>query len=83
MCIFLLSLLGIFLIQHKIKYLFIAVIALTGLFATAIGLGVDARMRIPVEPLMFIFAASACMWLYKKYGSLWGNMSSKQAPEVI
>lgn len=55
--IFILSIFGFFLISHRIRYLFAAAIVLSALTSTAIGFGVDARMRVPMEPLIFIFAA--------------------------
>ncbi len=57
------ALLGFFLVRNPIRYLFALIIALSALTATVIGLGVESRLRLPVEPLLFIFLAAAIVWV--------------------
>lgn len=54
---------GFFVTKSRLRFLFVLVIALSALTATAIGFGVESRLRLPVEPLLFILVASACIRL--------------------
>jgi 4-amino-4-deoxy-L-arabinose transferase-like glycosyltransferase len=60
------AVIGFFIIRHPIKYMLAFVVALTALFATVIGLGLDARMRVPIEPILFVFASAAFIWIFDK-----------------
>ena len=68
---FLLSLCGFFLTKHKFRFVFLVVIALSALTSTVIGLGVEARLRLPVEPILYIFAAvsltQGISWLHRRH----------------
>lgn len=55
---------GFFMLRHRIKYAFVLVIALAAVTATVLGLGMDARLRIPAEPLFFILAATPLVRLF-------------------
>ncbi len=55
---------GFFIVKSPMRYLFAGVILTAAVFATVIGLGLDARMRVPVEPLFFIFASATFVWLW-------------------
>lgn len=53
---------GFFTTRSRLRYVFAMVIVLSAITATAIGLGVEARLRLPVEPLLFIFAVIGARW---------------------
>jgi hypothetical protein len=54
---------GFFLTRNPLRYLLATIILGSALIATSIGLGVDARMRTPIEPYMFILFGTTCAWL--------------------
>lgn len=59
-----LALLG-FVVRRSMWGLSFAVaIALLGLLSVAVGLGSQARLRLPVEPLMFLLAAAGAEFIY-------------------
>lgn len=66
--VFLLALIGVFEYRREAcVWLFVCAIALTALVSTAIGLGVEARLRVPIQPLLFLLAAagiSRVLWVY-------------------
>jgi len=63
-----LALVGAWCLRRKpIAYLFCIIIALGAVTATAIGLGVESRLRLPIEPLLFILAAVPISSLYSWY----------------
>ncbi len=62
--IFVSAIVGFFMLRHRIKYAFVLVIMLAAVTATVLGLGMDARLRIPAEPLFFILAAPALVGLF-------------------
>lgn len=62
--VFISALIGFFVMKHRMRYLFALVIGLSALAATAIGLGVESRLRLPMLPLLFIFAVAAWTYLY-------------------
>lgn len=54
--------LGLLVTRSKLRYVFAAVIGLSAITATAIGLGVEARLRLPIEPLLFICMVVGLEW---------------------
>ncbi|QQG37882.1 MAG: glycosyltransferase family 39 protein [Candidatus Kaiserbacteria bacterium] len=70
---FALAAFGFFLVRTPVRYVLIAAIGLFALTSTAIGLGLDARLRIPVEPLIFIFASAAIVWLSQRVRSFYAS----------
>ncbi len=58
------ALVGFFLSRSSMRYAYALAIVLSALAATAIGLGLDARMRFPMEPLLFLFSAVALVRMY-------------------
>lgn len=59
---------GMWLVRRKpLTWLFALLIVLAALTATAIGLGVESRLRLPIEPLLFIFAAIPLARFYSSY----------------
>lgn len=66
--VFLFALLGAWFIRKQPStWSFVLLIALVALTSTAIGLGVESRLRLPVEPLLFIFATIPLVRLYSLY----------------
>lgn len=59
-----LSIAGFLLMRHPLRLALLCAILLSALFATVIGLGLDARMRFPVQPIFFIFASVALVYAY-------------------
>lgn len=55
---------GFFLIKNPLKYLLGGIIFLTALVSTTVGLAVTVRFRVPVEPILFIFASVCFLWIY-------------------
>lgn len=64
--VLILAMCGFILARHPLRFLFAGIIVFSALISSAIGFGVDARMRVPVEPLFFIFASVALVWLYDR-----------------
>lgn len=64
-----LAVVGFFVVRSRMRYVYATATILSGLAATAIGLGLDARMRFPVEALIFMFAAAAGVWIYGRVQS--------------
>lgn len=64
---------GFFVVRSPLRYLFAIVILMSAVFATVIGLGLDARMRVPVEPLFFIFASGTFIWLWDAFTKRYAN----------
>lgn len=60
--VFLAAVAGFFIVKHPIRYAFLVAIALSALAATAIGLGVESRLRLPMLPALFLLGA-ACLSL--------------------
>ncbi len=69
---FVLAIVGFFLMKSRMRYIFAAAIALFALTSTAIGLGLDARLRVPIEPLLFILASVALVWIIVRVRTLYG-----------
>lgn len=61
------AIVGFFVVRSPLRYLFAITIIMSAVFATVIGLGLDARMRVPVEPLFFIFASGTFIWLWDAF----------------
>jgi hypothetical protein len=59
--VFIAAIVGFFVTRHRMRWVFAAVIGAFALTSTAIGLGVESRLRLPVEPLLFLFVAAACV----------------------
>jgi 4-amino-4-deoxy-L-arabinose transferase-like glycosyltransferase len=57
--LFMLAGIGFFMVANRIRFLYAGIILLTALTSTAIGLGVEARLRLPIEPFLFILAGAA------------------------
>ncbi|MGB4076293.1 MAG: glycosyltransferase family 39 protein [Minisyncoccia bacterium] len=62
-----LAVIGFFLVRHPIRYVFLILIGLSALAATAIGLGVESRLRLPMLPLLYLLAAPACLHLLNMF----------------
>lgn len=64
--IFVFGLVGLVVVKHRIRFFFLSLIAFSAVTATAIGLGVESRLRLPVQPLLFFFAAAGIVaaWNY-------------------
>lgn len=61
------AILGFFLARGRLRYIIAGTIILTALISTVIGLGIEARLRVPVEPFLFILASAAVMWIVRRY----------------
>lgn len=56
------AVIGFFCLRHPLRWLFAVLIGLSALASTAIGLGVESRLRLPMLPLFFLLAVAA--WTY-------------------
>lgn len=61
--ILLAALLGVVVHRNRWTILLAGVIGLTAVVATAVGLGVQARLRLPVQPLLFLFAGAGIWYV--------------------
>lgn len=59
---------GVWLLRRKpLTWLFVLLISLVAVTSTVIGLGVESRLRLPIEPLLFIFVAIPLAKIYSSY----------------
>ena len=52
--------------RDRLRFLLAGVIILSAIAATAIGLGVESRSRLPFEPFMFIFTGAAVAYIMNR-----------------
>ncbi len=53
--------------REPLVYMFALIVALSAIVATTIGLGVEARSRVPMEPLLFLLAGMGISGLLSRY----------------
>ncbi len=64
---------GLFFVRSRLKYLFALCIVLSAVTSTVIGFGVEARLRLPMEPLLFAFTAAGLLWAIQKIRTLYAH----------
>jgi 4-amino-4-deoxy-L-arabinose transferase-like glycosyltransferase len=62
--IFIFAVIGFFTIKTPVRYLFFLIIVFGYLTSSAIGLGVEGRLRIPILPFYFMLASCGMLWAY-------------------
>lgn len=72
--IFILAVLGFFVTKSRARYIVFLLLLFGYLTSSAIGLGVESRLRLPVLPFYFMLASCGILFaleLYKKVLTLW------------